>query len=748
MTIRESAAELDTLKSDGAYVATVPYVAGSSSDCFSTSLDHVLAELEGIRLLLQMWVGRIGQRLLGVAVDGLVIGEQEVGDLIARPLGSSPLLEPPGPASSDASANRVIQWNATVGSRKEKSLRRGIKLRLHELQVSFGLTRFDVHCLLICLISELDVRYERLYAYLQDDVTRKRPTIDLVLNLLCSSFTEKLLRMDRFNPTAPLIARQLLLLSDDPSQPPNSLLGRNLRLDESIVRYLLDSDEIDSRISDYVSRLRTQTSLEHLVLPDDIMRKVVFLTQQPSAPKATVLYMQGPYGSGRKATAEALCRAWGVGCLLLDLEALISNPPAAPAPALDLVLREAVLRQDALYISGYESLLSDDKLPLKKTLWKNLRQHSGTVFLAGESAWQPREEAAGLTVLYLELFLPDYHDRCALWTRVLEEGQRSCVDVPTLANKFRFTGGQIRDAALIAKRHARSRVPDGSEIGTSDVIEACRLQSSSKLSKLGRKIKPRQKWQDIVLPADRIEQLREICNAMQHRSRVLEEWGFDRKLSLGKGVNVLFAGPSGTGKTMAAEIMAGELELDLYKIDLSTVVSKYIGETEKNLARVFAEAECSNAILFFDEADALFGKRSEVRDSHDRYANIEINYLLQKMEEHEGVVVLATNFRRNMDDAFIRRMHFTVEFPLPSEADRRRIWQQILPKDTPQADDLDFEFMARRFEIPGGNIRNVAMTAAFLAASDGGVVNMNHLLHGTRREYQKMGKVVMQGEFQ
>jgi SpoVK/Ycf46/Vps4 family AAA+-type ATPase len=235
---------------------------------------------------------------------------------------------------------------------------------------------------------------------------------------------------------------------------------------------------------------------------------------------------------------------------------------------------------------------------------------------------------------------------------------------------------------------------------------------------------------------------------MKYRSVVFDQWGFDRKLSLGKGLNMLFAGPSGTGKTMAAEIMAGELGLDVYKIDLSTVVSKYIGETEKNLARIFAEAETSNAILFFDEADALFGKRTEVRDSHDRYANIEINYLLQKMEEHEGVVILATNFRKNMDDAFVRRMHFTVEFPLPCEADRRRIWERIWPEETPQSADLDFEFMARRFEMPGGNIRNVAMAAAFLAASDGGVVSMSHLLHGTRREYQKMGKVVSQGEFQ
>jgi SpoVK/Ycf46/Vps4 family AAA+-type ATPase len=212
-------------------------------------------------------------------------------------------------------------------------------------------------------------------------------------------------------------------------------------------------------------------------------------------------------------------------------------------------------------------------------------------------------------------------------------------------------------------------------------------------------------------------------------------------------LNALFAGPSGTGKTMAADIMAGELGLDLYKIDLSSVVSKYIGETEKNLARIFQEAETSNAILFFDEADALFGKRSEVRDSHDRYANIEISYLLQRMEEYSGMVILASNLHKNMDDAFVRRMHFTVEFPFPNEKNRRRIWEKIWPAETPRSPALDLDFMARRFEMAGGNIRNMALAAAFFAAEDGALVDMRHLIRAAQREYQKMGKVVVNGEF-
>ncbi len=222
--------------------------------------------------------------------------------------------------------------------------------------------------------------------------------------------------------------------------------------------------------------------------------------------------------------------------------------------------------------------------------------------------------------------------------------------------------------------------------------------------------------------------------------RVLGEWGFGAKLSTGKGVNALFAGPSGTGKTMAAAILANELGLDLYKIDLSQVVSKYIGETEKNLDAIFTGAENSNIILFFDEADALFGKRSEVRDSHDRYANIEISYLLQKMEDYEGVAILATNLRQNLDEAFVRRLAFSIHFPFPDEVDRRRIWDGIWPEGISLAEDVDLDLLSRQFKLSGGNIKNVALAAAFLA-SDDGIVKMPHLLHATRREFQKLGQV-------
>jgi SpoVK/Ycf46/Vps4 family AAA+-type ATPase len=263
---------------------------------------------------------------------------------------------------------------------------------------------------------------------------------------------------------------------------------------------------------------------------------------------------------------------------------------------------------------------------------------------------------------------------------------------------------------------------------------------SHNLASFARKIEPKYFWNDIVLPADQLSQLREICNQYKYQHVVYGEWGFGQKLSLGKGLNVLFSGHPGTGKTMAAEVIASELHLDLYKIDLSQVVSKYIGETEKNLNRIFREAQASSSILFFDEADALFGRRTEVKDSHDRYANIEVSYLLQKMEEYDGIAILATNLRQNMDEAFLRRLQVIIEFPFPDEEYRRLIWKVVFPEEAPVASDVDFELLARAVRLAGGNIKSIGLAAAFYAASDGRVIRQQHLVRAARREFQKLGR--------
>jgi SpoVK/Ycf46/Vps4 family AAA+-type ATPase len=280
-----------------------------------------------------------------------------------------------------------------------------------------------------------------------------------------------------------------------------------------------------------------------------------------------------------------------------------------------------------------------------------------------------------------------------------------------------------------------------------DLMNACRAHSNQGLGVLARKVIPVYTWADLVLPGERLAQLREMCLHIRYGPLVFEEWGFDRKLARGKGLNVLFAGPPGTGKTMAAEVLATDLGLELYKIDLSGVVSKYIGETEKNLEKIFHEGQTSNAMLFFDEADSLFGKRSEVKDSHDRYANLETSYLLQRMEEYDGIVILATNLRKNLDDAFIRRMHGAIEFPMPEEPDRLEIWRRTFPPEAPLAEDVDFTYFAKRFKLSGGNIKNIVLEAAFFAADAGTAISMVHLVRAVRREHQKIGKLIHADDF-
>ena len=721
------------------------------TEYFLNSGQHILAELERIDLLIRAQVTRARQiQKVDTDFQGLYIPESEIDALLEESVGLPRWALVPATISTDRLRDALDRLAAEIDQCKAASNRHGILLRLEKLAQLFNLDSFEIDILLICLAPEFDLRYERLYAYLQDDVTKKKPSVDLVLNLLSPSLEAKFLARKYFTACAPLFASHLLQILDDPTHQNPPLLSKYLKVDDRIVNYLYGLDDPDEGLKSFIKITSARVGSDELVLPSDMESRLVQVLQSNEAvAQPPIFYFQGPYGVGRQATAEAICRRQGLKVVIVNLDHLLNRQAPNLDNLLPLIDREARLQQAAVYWSNFDSLLSDDKKSMLDRFLTQLEIRETVSFLAGNITWEPMDTAVISDFTRIEFPGQRYQERLELWDRLLNGTNSYDVDVDlgALANKFRFSGGQIRDAAATARNLAIWRDPENGSISMQDLYAACRLQSNRKLTSLAQKIAPHYHWDDIVLPDDRLQQLHEVCNYVKHRARVYSDWGFGRKLSLGKGVNALFAGPSGTGKTMAAEIIAGELALDLYKIDLSTVVSKYIGETEKNLSRIFAEAETSNAILFFDEADALFGKRSEIRDAHDRYANIEVSYLLQKMEEYEGVVVLATNFRKNMDDAFVRRMHFTIEFPFPSEQHRLRIWEKIWPDDTPRSQELDLTFMAHSFAIAGGNIRNVALAASFLAADDGQVVTMAHLIHATRREYQKMGKVVTASDF-
>ena len=786
---------------------------------YANSREHLLDELRRIDLLIQRQVVqfRAAGRDPDDAFRGLYISDEDVDALLsgtssgvavashppqARPEGVGQLFRRLGlsrSSTSDSPQSAVLrppallptphsfrQVQEEIAQRKAASLAQGVELRLENLATCFGLGDFEGDALLVCLAPELNLKYERLYAYLQDDVTRKRPTVDLILNLLCPTFEDKLTARATFAPEAPLIYHHLLEVLDESPEGYPLLLARFLKVDDRIVDYLLDRDNVDARLRPLVRWAEPRVTWAELSLPAEVKERLVQLahwyrTQVGEGhPESLILFLHGPEGVGKQATAEALCREIGTWLLVVNVRELLQGGLPFET-AIRLAFREAVLQQVPLYWDGLDLLLADEDRArsCRNILLGHLESLSGLTFLAGESSWEPAGALHDKTFVGVELPIPPYAMRKKLWEAQLNGRALASLDVHALANQFRFGPGQIRDAVATARNRALWRDPENGHVTMDDLFAACRAHSHHKLGTLAHQIRPVYTWDDIVLPPDQLAQLREICYAVRYRPTVYTEWGFERKLSRGKGVNALFTGPSGTGKTMATEIIAKELGLDLYKIDLSAVVSKYIGETEKNLERVFREAQTSNAILLFDEADALFGKRSEVKDAHDRYANIETAYLLQRMEEYEGIVILATNLKKNLDEAFVRRIQFTVEFPFPEEADRLRIWHKIWPAETPLADDpsaalrrgselalssskgqgsgqapstssgqaVDLAFMAHQFRIAGGNIKNIALAAAFLAAADGKSVTMAHLIQATRREYQKMGKLCAEAEF-
>ncbi|MFC0541508.1 ATP-binding protein [Kutzneria chonburiensis] len=661
---------------------------------YRTPYEHLADELRRLDLL-------IGLRLAAAALHdeasqtsrAVYIGRAEVDRLLTAG----------GEAQPIAEGVALKQLSVEIEDRVQASG----ELPLITLGQLFGLNRIELGAVLICLAPELRRKYDRIYAYAQDDITRKRPSVDLVLELLCDNEPQRWSASALFTPAAPLLRHGILHLVDDPGSPSGSSgLAQFLALDQRIRQFLIGSTELDAMLAGHTQLIRP-AGAEITAEADQLAR---LAEHEPNL----VCYLHGPVGVGKRDLAVQACDRLGVPLISVDTDDI-------PSSVLRRVFREAVLQGAAVHIAGQRDL-------------RGLAEYHRLVFVTGEEPW-----TGGMDVHQVAVTLPDADRATAVWREHLAPHTRdAAVWAAELANRYQLPPARIRSAVRLA---TRMRATEPGELTLGDVSAACRRQSSRTLGDAAVKVDCRAGWDDLVLPADRVDTLREIRDQVRHREQVLNRWGFGRKLSHGKGLSVLFSGPPGTGKTMAAEVLAGELSVDLYKVDLSGVVSKYVGETERNLARIFAEARTADAVLFFDEADALFGKRTEVSDAHDRYANIETSYLLQQIEEHEGVVVLATNLRQNIDEAFTRRIRFVVEFPFPDAEDRARIWRTLVPPNAPLAADVDFDRLAREFAVTGANIRNIVLNAAFLAAADGGVIDRGHLLRGMRQEFTKIGKL-------
>jgi hypothetical protein len=704
-------------------------------------LESLLMDLQRIDQLLEHAV-MTAQEIYGSeqanrAYKGLYISPDEINRLLARKSGM-PIFHP-GESNELCSTfqSPLLVW----------------------IQQVFALSPFEMLVLLMALAPEVDLRYERLYAYLQDDVTRKRPTVDLALNLLCTSNHEKLVGRAYFAPDASLLKQRLLHLFPDVNQHKPPLLAHYFKVDEQIVRLLLDQSVVDSRIVPFCEQVAPILGGHESSLYPDIEQGLQIILRQAQQNQTAVrLYLQGADAPALRCVVDRLAQTVGVPILRVDLGQLLAATVDVEE-CLQILFREAWFRDIILCLEGWERLQTEENAALQRQFQVALAKNSGLVILVGQQPWTviANPPIHLITIRFPALTVDQ--QRMAWQINLDQAGiQLEESEVQRLGDRFQLSHSQIAAAVAAARDRAQwqqvMQWPDsipGSASGQptlADLFAAARQQSGNELADLAQKAEAHYTWTDLVLAEDALTQLQEICQRVVFHRTVFNVWGFQDKLSHGRGVTVMFSGLSGTGKTMAAGIIAHELGLDLYKIELSGVVSKYIGETEKNLDRIFRAATTANAILFFDEADALFGKRSEVRDSHDRYANLEISYLLQKMEEYEGIAILATNLRQNLDEAFVRRLAFTVQFPFPDVGDRQRIWEGMFPAQVPLAEDVNFEVLANQFKFSGGNIKNVALAAAFLAAAEGSILKMSHLLQAIRREYQKMGKVLSDEELQ
>ena len=709
---------------------------------YQDNLQHLLDELYRIDLMIRFCLKKCKTENIEGVNDffGLYISEDEVNTIL-RTLPHESEIN----IYSDSQLEEIETITNKVNQKIVESIKEKKELRLHILSELFQLDPFEIDILLICLAPELDLRYEKLYAYLQNDVTKKRPDVDLVLTLLCHSIEERFSARKIFSNTATLINNHLIYFIDDSPMDKVPLLSCSLKVDERIISFLLESDEIDPKIQNICTLIEPDKYFSDVIIPEDKKNLLTEILQYHSHVEIPlIIQLHGPYGTGKKLTAEAVCTELRSPLLVVDSKALIKDESFE---IMDIIIREARLQHSSLYLEGFDTLFKEENTEINiKNLILKLDNFPNLIFLSSEETWEPQVALAKHRYINFNMPLPSFTHRKQMWSSFLDS--YSIViddnDINALATKFNFSAGQIKDTIYTANNIARLRKTD---ISVHDLYEGAKARSNRKLGELAKKIIPLHTWEDIILPTDIKNQLKEIRLYIKHKGTVYSDWKFDKKLSLGKGQNALFSGPSGTGKTMAAQIIANQVQLDIYKIDLSSVVSKYIGETEKNLSKIFKEAETSNAILFFDEADALFGKRSQVKDAHDRYANIETGYLLQKMEEYEGVVILATNLSKNIDDAFLRRMQFIVEFPFPDKILRKQIWTGLFPEEAPLSKDIDFDFLSEKLKLTGGNIKNIAVASAFYAADRSKRIEMSHVMHAAKREYQKMGKTFLKADF-
>jgi hypothetical protein len=643
---------------------------------------------------------------------GVFLSDADVDSLLARP-DERALRRESLPGSGGAALL------ARVEAAVDEAEAAGSPTRLRLVQRRFALTTLDMDLLLVALAPDLDVRFERLFSWLHDDLSQRRSTIGLSLELSGAGTMDPVARAAL--SAGGRLAQFGLVLIEEVERP---FLSRRLRVPDRVTAFLLGDDGVDPEVEPHLAATVAWAggAAERIAAALGVGTRFFYAHERPGA-------------SGSSTFGAALA---AVGLRTVELDSSTMGGPGAAVDLIPSILREVGLSRAGLILTHADDLALRDPHALRR-----FAEAPAVVCLVGRSSWDP--DWARLLPDIVEIRPPTIATRAAVWHQAMG-GPDGDADIPAGLGRvaeLRMTPLQVMRVVDWARRRAAA---EQRGVALADLEQGVRTVNSAPLERLSTRVTPRASWDDLVLAPAVARTVKKVAARVRHRELVRDVWGTGG-LWRRPGTIALFSGPPGTGKTLAAEVIAGELGVDLYIVDLSSVVDKYIGETEKNLERIFRAAEEVNGLVFFDEADALFGKRSEVKDARDRYANVEVAYLLQRLERFDGVAVLATNLSSNVDEAFSRRLDVAVNFRLPGLPERREIWRMSLPSTLPLADDVDLEFLASSFSLSGGSIRNICVEAAYLAAEDAGRVTMDHLARAAALEHRKLGILLSAGEF-
>lgn len=621
-----------------------------------------------------------------------------------------------------------------------QSIKQGTMIPFEYLLRRLGLTEFEKHCACLAAAPELDRDFERLYAGIQQDRQFKYPTLDLCIRM----FAPEPLEQERLLCQAVRRKELFQCVFQAKQGAVESELSWKLKLRSDLIEYLFfyESDLLN-RKAYYTFGIPEGTESPGLNVNQKVQKELAGRLEREPEGMTQLLVLTGAAGIGKKLQVGLASKEKNRAVLYFDLENIRQKDPGQKRECILEAALRAVLNQANLCFCHWEALKSGEHwdMALIHYIIKYTGLFFSTLFLTAES---DREWTESLSFYPLaesfHLKPPAIWQRVLLWKEFLAEqnpGERNLCE--RLAAQFDFMPGMIREVVEEAGKKADKK---NGKIETAYLYEACHQKISHRLGERASRVNASYGWEELVLEDEAKGLLRQACSQISYRYLVYEEWGFLKRLPYGRGVSMLFAGPPGTGKTMAAQVMAKELNLELYKVDLSGVLSKYIGETQKNLRDIFDEVQKSRSILFFDEADALFGKRVNVSDSRDISANAQTAYLLQKIEEYDGITILATNLLQNFDDAYRRRMKYIISFTFPGTGQRRKLWEQVFPEEMPLADDIDIEYLASNFELSGAGIKNIALNAAFIAAGEQETAGMKHIMAALRQEYKKSGKTL------